>query len=256
MPKMMTLECDHCHQAYERKASWVRHNDKRGRTSHFCSAKCRDAHGNMGYVDLTCGKCEKTFRRKLARIKDSKYGLQFCSHKCATEYTNSQRPALLQTCDICGLPYHCGHKTRCCPECISLGLHRSLAAMAARKIGSPEDLRPYGDRPIEELMGRKGPSRYRLIRDHAQRTVRERPQVCAVTGYSKHVHTAHIRPIPDFADHTPLKVVNDPRNLILLSPNAHTELDCGELEVDELPDAVAFREFEGEAIEAGYLVSA
>lgn len=115
---------------------------------------------------------------------------------------------------------------------------------------------PYESRPIHSLMGKTGPSRYRLIRLHANKVVAHRDQVCAATGYTKHVHTAHLRPIPDFLPHTPLGVVNDERNLMLLSPNAHWELDAGELRIDELPEGTAFREFEAEAIEKGYLMAA
>lgn len=237
------LSCDNCLKPFSRRESTTKTDKGRGRRHTFCSNACKgEFRSKQARISTTCSYCQKPMTVTRSEAAKSKSGRHFCCPSCSSSYnakdpTIARKRANLKTliCHRCGGEFESSRHLKKCPVCIA-------------------DEMPLGDRTLGDFSSRA--ERHRKVRNHAHHITASRPQVCAVTGYSKHVHTAHIRPIPDFADHTPLKVVNDPRNLILLSPNAHTELDCGELEVDELPDAVAFREFEGEAIEAGYLVSA
>ena len=79
------------------------------------------------------------------------------------------------------------------------------------------------------------------------------PQMCEATGYDRCVYTCHIVPISAFAPITPLGVVNDVRNLILLSPTPHWELDHGYLKPSDVGRESGFREWVNEAVGAGYI---
>ena len=58
---------------------------------------------------------------------------------------------------------------------------------------------------------------------------------CRKCGYRLHVELAHLKPITSFSDNTPLKVVNDPSNLVPFCPNCHWEFDRGLFKVDDIP---------------------
>ena len=48
---------------------------------------------------------------------------------------------------------------------------------------------------------------------------------CKNCGYDKHVEVCHIKAINNFSGNTPITVINDISNLIILCPNCHWELD-------------------------------
>jgi YHS domain-containing protein len=278
MPEMTTLTCPTCNQQFERKSSSVRNDLRRGRTKFFCSARCANLGQSKERIQFVCPVCHKEFERRSCDVGETKTGEHFCSKSCAASFVNSPRcsglhpkrsPIGEQICVICGEKFTHRSRTKCCPSCVDAKLHYGLMVITRRKRGyqtetkysplsensDPSDIQIYTDYPISDLMGPPGPNRYRLIRAHALKVTRDRPQICAMTDYDLHVNTCHIRGISDFSPHTPLGVVNDPRNLVLLSPNKHWELDHGELDIDELPEAKAFREFEKDAVRGEYLPS-
>ena len=44
---------------------------------------------------------------------------------------------------------------------------------------------------------------------------------CSICGYDKHVEVAHIKAINEFSDDTPLSIINNRDNLLLLCRNDH-----------------------------------
>lgn len=58
---------------------------------------------------------------------------------------------------------------------------------------------------------------------------------CQVCGYSLHVELAHIKPISSFSEETPLTVVNDPTNILVLCRNHHWEQEHGFLLLNDIP---------------------
>jgi hypothetical protein len=58
-----------------------------------------------------------------------------------------------------------------------------------------------------------------------------RAQRCAVCGYSKTVQVCHRSGIGESDSSALIAEINDPRNLVLLCPNHHWEMDHGCLDV-------------------------
>lgn len=58
-----------------------------------------------------------------------------------------------------------------------------------------------------------------------------KPRCCAVCGYSRHIEVAHIKPVSEFNDSTPIQEINKPSNLIALCPTHHWEFDNGYLKI-------------------------
>lgn len=58
-----------------------------------------------------------------------------------------------------------------------------------------------------------------------------KPRCCAVCGYSLHIEVAHIKPVSEFPDDTPIQLINEPSNLIALCPTHHWEFDNGYLKI-------------------------
>jgi predicted restriction endonuclease len=58
-----------------------------------------------------------------------------------------------------------------------------------------------------------------------------KPYRCEICGYTNHVEVAHIKPVSEFSDDTPISEINNPDNLIGLCPNHHWEFDNGLLKL-------------------------
>ena len=59
--------------------------------------------------------------------------------------------------------------------------------------------------------------------------------------------------ISNFSPDTPIKFVNDMRNLVLLCPNAHWEFDHGILKAEDLGRGQEFAEYTEEMRSLGYI---
>ena len=58
---------------------------------------------------------------------------------------------------------------------------------------------------------------------------------CQVCQYSFHIELAHIKPISSFDLDTPINIVNDPSNILVLCRNHHWEFDHGVLKLEDIP---------------------
>ena len=59
---------------------------------------------------------------------------------------------------------------------------------------------------------------------------------CQKCGYSNHIEFCHIKAVSSFGDDALLGEVNDPKNILVLCPNHHWELDNGMLRLEEISE--------------------
>jgi 5-methylcytosine-specific restriction endonuclease McrA len=71
------------------------------------------------------------------------------------------------------------------------------------------------------------------IRRHARLVLRFRARKCANCSYDSYVEVCHVKPIAQFDAEATLSEINDPKNLVLLCPNCHKQLDSGHLVFQE-----------------------
>lgn len=234
--EIIRVQCTRCGEFFDREAKLVRHTLKRGYTNLFCSPLCQRKYAASKRREFACAECGGEVLRSESQVLKSKSGRVFCSQSCAATYNNKAEPKRIANikeaiCSKCGNAFLTVSRKRC-DACLNNGARCQ-------------------DRTLDSFGSSR--ERHRMVRYDAGHVTKDWPEICAVTGYDKHVHTCHIIPIPKFEGHTLVAVVNDPRNLVLLSPNAHWELDHGELSIDDLPNAVAFREYEREVLEGGFV---
>lgn len=74
---------------------------------------------------------------------------------------------------------------------------------------------------------RRGTNKYNRVRQLARKQVKKsgKDMICVKCGYEKHVEISHVKAICEFDPSTPLDVVNDLSNLLILCPNCHWEHD-------------------------------
>lgn len=85
----------------------------------------------------------------------------------------------------------------------------------------------------EATHNRKDNNRYCNIRSLSRRLYMrsDRPKVCEVCGYDKHIEICHIMDIAKFPKDTLISEVNDLNNLLALCSNHHWELDNNLIEI-------------------------
>lgn len=82
-----------------------------------------------------------------------------------------------------------------------------------------------GDKLLKDILN-TGANTYQIIRWRARKSVEmELYKGCQICGYTNHVEVCHIRPVSSFNLDTPISVVNQRNNLVILCPNHHWELD-------------------------------
>jgi len=157
--------------------------------------------------EIKCDNCKNLFFKNPSSIKTH----NFCCQSCAAQFNNKKRSKkpLSKQCKCCNklIP----KKNSYCSICISKGKHLRGG-------------KPLAEKTIEEACKTNDANRYNNIRDHARRITRSREQICYNCQYNKHVETCHIKDISDFDIKTKIKIVNDPKNLVLLCSNCHWEL--------------------------------
>lgn len=78
-------------------------------------------------------------------------------------------------------------------------------------------------------------SSFALVRFRARAKIKKLGfKSCQYCGYNKHIEVAHIKPISDFALDTPIDLINQDDNLLVLCPNCHWEFDHGLLKVAQV----------------------
>ena len=131
---------------------------------------------------------------------------RFCSKSCAAKCNNRTSPKRTAT-------------PKLCLRCRTTAVERRKSLCNDCKAARDDDHVTIG-----QLLY-NGPNRYRAIRDRARNKFKYKLTHCERCAYDKHVEVCHIKSIKDFPDDTPISVVNDPNNVVILCPNCHWELD-------------------------------
>lgn len=159
-------------------------------------------------IMIPCAHCGSPRRVKPSLIRED----NFCSSSCAASFNNRRHPKRRKegTCKTCECSI--SSKATYCKRCWT------------QRVQFPN--RTLGE--VKRQGSHKSASIYAGIR-HAARTKlkRDRPPICEVCGYEKHVEAIHKRPIGDFPDDTLVEEINDLRNLAWLCKNHHWEFDRG-----------------------------
>lgn len=151
---------------------------------------------------IICPACQKEFTSNFN-------GQKYCSGSCSNA-DKPRRKKKLHSCRTC--LNMISFKSSFCSDCKKLGRHLKGGSMLS-------------ERTIAEVTYGKGSNRYGVIRCHARKITKLRPQKCSVCQYDKHVETCHIKDIAEFPTNTKVGTVNHPDNLVLLCPTHHWELD-------------------------------
>lgn len=216
---------------------------------------------------VICKQCNNQFSKSNKDIKRSPNN--FCSRHCSVTYNNTLSPKkkFKKQCTSCNMKIKSYRKY--CDDCYSLLLENRKIQLEQRKSikikqKQIKKLQRDQDKKIcincnKVCMGIRcnschmkhriekgnietieqvkykcgGPSCYAKIRTRARAIGKLLEwKSCRICGYTKHIEIAHIKSITSFPQDTPLKIVNDPNNLIPLCPNCHWELDHNLLTLD------------------------
>lgn len=156
----------------------------------------------------TCRGCGTTLlpteTGKIAALKKRR----FCDRSCAAKHNNrlhgGKRKRTPRLCAKCGIDTKAKRQRKYCAGC-----YRNPDIVAAKT---------------------RGECSRKEIQNHARSVVAKRLRECANCGYAKHVEMCHVRAVTRFRMDDMVGAINDQRNLLLLCPNCHWELDRGRLD--------------------------
>ena len=156
-------------------------------------------------IEVECLKCGTTFFKKVSEIRKSP--TNFCSRSCSTSYNNtvSAKRAVTGGCKQCGASI--STKYVYCTDC--------------------RGSRLFKNKTFADVICRSNKaSKYCRIREHA-RKLYQNITACEVCGYEKHVEICHIKRLSSYDMTALVSEVNDRKNIAVLCPNCHWELDNG-----------------------------
>lgn len=142
--------------------------------------------------------------------KEQTLNPKFCSRSCAASYNNSIKPKIIRTktCADCGI-FILRDKRKFCDDC------------RIKRI-------KYKDTtPISQIPHSGYGHRQNIINALARAKILKMGMLrqCSICQYNKHVEVCHIKAISDFSQTATIGEVNDIKNLVVLCPNCHWELD-------------------------------
>lgn len=155
---------------------------------------------------------KKCFRPECEEMTENP---KFCSRRCSAIHTNTTNPKRKKEglCKSCKKPV--SSKSVYCVPCFKDSRRVDWSNVTLR----------------DAMYNERRASRWVKVREHARKTTRDWPCVCELCGYSKHVERHHIVPISQFPLEALVVDVNSKRNLVLLCPNCHWEVDNGVTEL-------------------------
>jgi hypothetical protein len=132
---------------------------------------------------------------------------KYCSKSCATRFNNKiPKRKLKNKCKVCS--EFISSKRTYCDKCLNDALCKDMTLQEA----------------IYEKHHKS--SAFALVRSRARSTEKyKNTKCCEKCGYSKHVQACHIKPISSFPKNTLISKINEEKNIIILCPNCHWELD-------------------------------
>ena len=141
---------------------------------------------------------------------------KFCSRSCSATITNTTSPKRSKEykyrCSACGEPVS-NKKTVVCQSCRNLAYQKSTIDMLVYEKGHRSNA-------------------FGAIRSRARTVAKQENRTkCEVCGYTKHIEVCHKKPISAFSGSATMAEVNANKNLIVLCPNHHWELDAGEITI-------------------------
>jgi hypothetical protein len=206
MATYISLNCDWCGIAFQRRKSTLDNPTKRLYKHKFCSRTCTTAWQRDGKsITHQCENCGVEFMRNSVRRRDQG---KFCTLSCAASCNNRRRPRRRSTptCDGCGRPKS-KSGTRC-RQCIRAD---------------------FNSRTLESLRAGHGTLSFHAKVRGLARSAYQGPMECAACGYSRHVDICHIRGVADWPPGTTPAEVNHPSNLVAPDKRCHWEFDHGYL---------------------------
>lgn len=218
--KAVGLVCEYCGKTY------LKRKDKADR-SKYCSVKCKDDF-EKNQITFKCHNCGKIFQRNQSRTKNSKYGYYFCSREC------KDKSQSLEGNGEGFRPGHYGEKTNSCEICGELTANK-YCSNECKTVGTLKlsyDIAK--NMSMKDFLGSNAVKYYK-VRQYCKALYKKKNKACQATGYNKQVEICHIIPVSKFdQEKAPIWAINDERNILFLSPNAHWELDHGLLSLADI----------------------
>lgn len=209
--KTIQCKCSYCGQTLERRIVEV----NRSKTKEFfCDIQCNSSFYKKRQVHK-CKNCGKEVERTPSATKEN----VFCNRSCSATYNNkvSIKRQKENKCKVCKNLIFSGYTY--CDSCYAKKhyLDNKTIFQATNHIG-------------------KHASRFAGIRGNARLVYKNNnlPRECKCCGYNKHIEVCHIKDISSFPETTPIKEVNDIKNLVGLCKNHHWELDHKLLDKENL----------------------
>ena len=195
--------------------------------------------------ELTCFRLSfQLFRRqreydsmnKCVNCNKETINRKFCTKSCAGQcngrlYPKRKKSTETVSCKGCNTQILKRLRRQYCEQCrCNSTFHGRLKQVNDIQIGT------FRKRYLNEK--RRTTSKNEPIRYHCHKMNRELKLThkhCQVCGYNAHVQLCHIKPISLFTDTSTLQEINDPKNIVILCPNHHWELDHGLLNPELIP---------------------
>jgi len=180
---------------------------------------------------VTCLNCQTIFNKNKSQTR--KHPNHFCSRSCSATYNNKgkqKNKPIKIICKYCCISYcrDMEHRSKIfCKNCKIKKLERSDLF---KKLTYKE----YVER---ESLKNKHPSwKHSQIRNFNRTWNKELTKLsCQVCNYKTHIELAHIIPISNWNAESTLGEINSPKNILVLCPNHHWELDNNVLSLKDIP---------------------
>jgi len=187
--------------------------------------KCNPRSIKLPRKDVKCGFCNKSFKKRMKDIQ--KTNGNFCSKTCAAKYNNRIYPKRAKEGECSKCKSVISSSRHYCAKCWKLKTKDNFTNSAdiTKRI-----FLGCANKTLSEVMN-KGSSRYRRVREHANKVCQPLDRSCQICGYTQYVELAHIKAISTFDKDTLVKDVNSLKNLIFLCPNHHKEQEYGDIDV-------------------------
>lgn len=192
------------------------------------------SHGSTIYITVTlitkkenkmkCSQCQQ----ETGRIpKKSGQKNVFCNASCSAKFNNKlskKRQLTKRYCKRCGENIHRKNhldQRKLCGDC-----NPNIKDWSTITLGEARKIRKsFKNSRLRQL------ARDKYIKS-------DMPKECCICGYSKHYEVAHIMPIYEHSEDTPISQINSSNNLIGLCRNCHWEFDNGHIPISTIQSLV------------------
>jgi hypothetical protein len=144
---------------------------------------------------------------------------KFCSKRCAALYNVPRRKPIVRsprTCKWCRRQY-----------LRSEGTATLCSICKDKRQNELEELRQRTLQWYVKKYGKRTSIMFHEVRNFCRSWNKHLLGPCQGCGYDKHVEMCHVKPLASFDLDATLAIVNDEKNVVVLCPNCHWELDHG-----------------------------